>query len=994
MRRLLSVIAVLCSLMTFGQSEYKGDYVTKNIVVSEKANGEGPFTWQVRITYHQGDPTKRITLWNHNGAGEIGTDTTFFTYPSIHSFGPHYFLSNGSGWDGGLTLGSGTIYPNYITIQPPAVNMRPWHVAAVMDSIIKYYPIDSTAMGFMGLSMGSQEWQYIMMYYPTPGDEHYMARMRCFVDLQGEGGEQFSPYITGPGYPTALGHWAKRYGGKMFGVEGTQDTRNIWQLTQNMRDSTGGKTQFFAFDNLNGGSGPGKHCCWNSMYDPTVNDWTDSPSTKLGQSWIVYSTNPQTTMGNYVRDAVRGTNIFQWMLKQMPDTSLRVNGTFYNQPAAKRFWSPGEYNTGFIKDGIGYSVTSNPALNGAGGSGVAGTAVPITVPAGTLFTMASPILHGQAFLSTTGRVYTFGGNDSGTCAIGSNAANITTATAVMNDSSGTDMGTVSLVQGSYAANSAEGLYFVIHGASSDTLKMSGNTRYGMRGDGTMGGINRLAVTVFPCPAGIRILQIASSKYTVILLSNGTIRTAGGSFSAGNPPNYSMLGYIPTTSATDYLTWHQVTGFDAGDSIRQIAGGDVGGTILLGKSGTLYYFGLHASYAGSNVDSNVRTPMKITTNVTSFIPGGIKQGANTISANSQNFHAISNDGKLYGWGDNYMGSIGNGVEVDWRHATPAYQGDPAAVNQLMQTHPVQVTGKSNFLATYQQPLFGCTEFATDSNFLSISAGRDKGGVLGTGVVPCSGSAGNQEALYPNSWDRAYATYIDPTLLSFNTPTITPRWLDCPTCTYVMLCDTNTSVPAANAGANFSVTSGITTATLTGSGSTCTGGKLQRYFWSQLSGPSQVAFDLATSVNPGISGLSSGSYLFQLTVTDNYWRTSVSTVTVNVGGSPPTVNAGVNQVITLPTNTATFCGTAAGNNGATIASVRWVVVSGPGYSAGQQIGTANCVTLNGLTQGAYVLQFQATDSNGLTATSNVNLTVNAASGPTCTDCFISKKRRIYK
>ncbi|HEY8660566.1 MAG TPA: T9SS type A sorting domain-containing protein, partial [Hanamia sp.] len=100
-----------------------------------------------------------------------------------------------------------------------------------------------------------------------------------------------------------------------------------------------------------------------------------------------------------------------------------------------------------------------------------------------------------------------------------------------------------------------------------------------------------------------------------------------------------------------------------------------------------------------------------------------------------------------------------------------------------------------------------------------------------------------------------------------------------------------------------------------------------------------------------------------------------LTVNAAGNiAPVANAGSNQTITLPTNTVSLSGSGTDADG-TISSYNWTKFSGP--SAGT-ITNANAAatTVTGLVQGVYVFQLKVTDNNGATATSTMQVTVNAA------------------
>lgn len=96
-------------------------------------------------------------------------------------------------------------------------------------------------------------------------------------------------------------------------------------------------------------------------------------------------------------------------------------------------------------------------------------------------------------------------------------------------------------------------------------------------------------------------------------------------------------------------------------------------------------------------------------------------------------------------------------------------------------------------------------------------------------------------------------------------------------------------------------------------------------------------------------------------------------------PPIVNAGGNRIITLPTNQLTINGASAVPRGtATIVTLQWEFVSGvSGITPGITGGGILAPTFTGLTaSGIYNFRLRATDSNGLTATNTMSVTVNPA------------------
>ena len=89
------------------------------------------------------------------------------------------------------------------------------------------------------------------------------------------------------------------------------------------------------------------------------------------------------------------------------------------------------------------------------------------------------------------------------------------------------------------------------------------------------------------------------------------------------------------------------------------------------------------------------------------------------------------------------------------------------------------------------------------------------------------------------------------------------------------------PIANAGANAAVTVGMTH-TLDGTGSTDDDGYIAKYLWNQVSGPNSATLSSPSSARCAVSNLVEGTYIFQLTVTDD--KGSVSNDTVALGVNP--------------------------------------------------------------------------------------------------------------
>jgi gliding motility-associated-like protein len=168
---------------------------------------------------------------------------------------------------------------------------------------------------------------------------------------------------------------------------------------------------------------------------------------------------------------------------------------------------------------------------------------------------------------------------------------------------------------------------------------------------------------------------------------------------------------------------------------------------------------------------------------------------------------------------------------------------------------------------------------------------------------------------------------------------------------------------------------------------------RYYWKEVSG---VALNLppVRKILPGdglrndvltLAGVAPGTYQLMLTVIDEYNAKVEKTVSLTVLASAlplpvntsPVVSAGANQIITLPTGTAGFTGTATDAEDNPMTYI-WDKISGGTCT----LSNANSLTLgiSGITTpGEYVFRLTATDNLGASGGANVKLTVLANPNP---------------
>ncbi len=159
-----------------------------------------------------------------------------------------------------------------------------------------------------------------------------------------------------------------------------------------------------------------------------------------------------------------------------------------------------------------------------------------------------------------------------------------------------------------------------------------------------------------------------------------------------------------------------------------------------------------------------------------------------------------------------------------------------------------------------------------------------------------------------------------------------------------------------------------------------GSIISYAWVLVSGTGGILATPSAAFTK-VSGLTQGTYIYQLSVTDNNNATSTAldTIIVNAADSIPVANvlpeanAGPDQTITAPSDSVTLDGSASFDPDGTIKDYSWVMISGPGPVTMENANSSN-PTVNDLIPGDYIFQLTVTDNDGATNTDKVNITVN--------------------
>lgn len=329
--------------------------------------------------------------------------------------------------------------------------------------------------------------------------------------------------------------------------------------------------------------------------------------------------------------------------------------TVTNRPVAPRTLAGGGASTVVVRnDGAILSWGNNQQGQLGNGTTTPGTSigssVPVTVTATgalagvTVVAVASGATN-VAALGSNGKVYTWGINTIGQLGDGTVAdSNVPVAVTTAGVLAGVTVTAVAVGGSHSVALGSDGKVYTwgfgTNGQLGNGTTATSKVPVAVKMDGVLSGVTVVAVA-------------AGYAHTVALGSNGKVYTwgqnASGQLGNGTTTSSNVPVEVPTTGA---LTGVTVTAVAAGGS-----GPSTGLTTVLGSNGKVYSWGINAnSQLGNNVTTN--SPVPVATSTFGALVGVFIASIAT-STNGSHAVGLSSDGKIYAWGLNGGGQLGNG-----------------------------------------------------------------------------------------------------------------------------------------------------------------------------------------------------------------------------------------------------------------------------------------------------------------------------------------------
>lgn len=235
--------------------------------------------------------------------------------------------------------------------------------------------------------------------------------------------------------------------------------------------------------------------------------------------------------------------------------------------------------------------------------------------------------------------------------------------------------------------------------SDGTVWAWGSNNNGELGDGTTQERNMPVQVVGESGIGVLsdIVSIGTGMgYSIALKQDGTVWTWGSN-------NKGQLGNYRAGSSTPV----QVLGTDGSGNLTNIIAIAAGerNNLVLKSDGTVWAWGLNANgQLGNGTTTNSYIPVQ----VVSADGSGTFTGVSAISAGRLHNIALKNDGTVWAWGFNHYGSLGIGSVYPTNSLIPIQVKDPIGTSFLTNVTAVSAGGERSFAITEDKKVWGWGE----------------------------------------------------------------------------------------------------------------------------------------------------------------------------------------------------------------------------------------------------------------------------------------------
>ncbi len=202
-----------------------------------------------------------------------------------------------------------------------------------------------------------------------------------------------------------------------------------------------------------------------------------------------------------------------------------------------------------------------------------------------------------------------------------------------------------------------------------------------------------------------------------------------------------------------------------------------------------------------------------------------------------------------------------------------------------------------------------------------------------------------------------------------------------------CTENNKPPVSIAGPDQVIALPTNSVILDGSLSHDPDGRISEWQWTKISGPDSSGITYPSDSITVVKSLTTGTYLFELKVTDNDRLSARDTVQITVKNPlqpnrPPVANAGKDTTIILPASASKLDGRGSTDPDNNIKSYSWAKISGPS-SFNITDGNSAQTQVTDLKKGTYLFELKVTDSDGMFSKDTIQVSVIDPPTTSCGD-----------